>query len=85
MFRQYPSTGQFHSGAVDGNLYSQEIVFHYKGIALNKALNDNAKLSDLEMHTVEIKKNTGTITDRTRCDNCLETTQGIKNVTSEKK
>ncbi len=35
--------------------------------ALNKALNDGAKVSDLEMHTLKIEKKTDSYTDFERC------------------
>ncbi|HTM99775.1 MAG TPA: YwqJ-related putative deaminase, partial [Pedobacter sp.] len=52
--------------------------------ALNNALNDGAKIKDLEMHTLQVEKKTGKAVDFERCANCKETTKDIK-TTSDRK
>lgn len=53
--------------------------------AVNKALNNGANVSDLEMHTVKIDAKTGKIENFERCNNCKITTKDIKTTSDPKK
>lgn len=52
--------------------------------ALNNALNAGAKLENMEMHTLQIDKKTGTYIEVNKCANCEITTKDIKTTSQSK-